>query len=142
MKTILLNNGKLAYCDDIDFEYLNSWTWSWDGKYVQSRTKGQMVRMHELVFERMTGRKAKMVDHVDELTTNNMRDNLRESNKSLNGLNRKAKGFTQIPSGGYRAQLSIRGVRILDKVFRTQQEAEQAYNKAKYDYLNTVGNPA
>jgi len=108
VKKIELTQGQVAIVDDVDFEFLHSWKWyaHWDpalrGYYAvrkeprpEARARGeqrQKIYMHRVVAERMgleiTGLE---IDHIDRMTLNNQRFNLRVATRSQNSMNTRAK---------------------------------------------------
>jgi AP2 domain len=94
MKTIALQNGKVALVDDQDYEHLIQFRWfaaeSKSGKWYVRRNKpggnwiGRQVYMHRQLLD------GSLVDHVDGNGLNNQRANLRIADKQKNGWNRAA----------------------------------------------------
>ena len=76
-----------------------------------------------------------MVDHIDGNGLNNKKTNLRLCNNQQNCMNqkprggRKYKGISKLPSGKYRARVTIDGSHFNLGVFKTEQEAAIAYNE-------------
>jgi hypothetical protein len=57
--------------------------------YISLNVKGRYFYVHRLVYFFHTGRWPELIDHIDCNKSNNRIENLREVNKSQNGLNRK-----------------------------------------------------
>ena len=91
MKKIPLTKGEFALVDDEDFDYLGQWKWHLsDGGYAKrNRLKGEvgssMIRMHRVINKTP---KNLFTDHINGNKLDNRKCNLRNANKSLNGLNR------------------------------------------------------
>lgn len=137
MKTIELTKGFCTMVDDQDFEWLNQFTWcvsdSGNEKFYAYRKNGDTTEyMHRLIGEKLG---YTMIDHKDRNGLNNQRENLRQTTKSKNALNVKHKGYTITPAGNFRAQLKVNGKHVLNKVFKTQAEAQAAYEQMKQVYL-------
>lgn len=91
MKTIELSKqGKykgmyVAIVDDEDYEWLNSYRWCFDGRYVQRRNKKEgHVRMHFMIMNPPDG---KGVDHRNSNGLDNRRINLRICSQWNNSQN-------------------------------------------------------
>ena len=95
MKKIKLTKGKFALVDDEDFEYLNQWRWGVSSSGYARRCqhirlgvnkyKAQYIWMHRLVNDTPNDL---FTDHINRDKLDNRKENLRNTNKSLNGLNR------------------------------------------------------
>lgn len=57
--------------------------------YKKTRVNNKVYYIHQLVFLMHYGYIPKLIDHIDGNTENNVIENLRESNKSLNACNSK-----------------------------------------------------
>ena len=57
--------------------------------YKQLKIFQKLYRLHRVIFLYHYGYMPEIVDHIDNNNTNNLIENLRESNKSLNQWNRK-----------------------------------------------------
>jgi len=147
MKRIKLTKGKYAIVDDEDFEYLNQWKWniSWNGYATRSQhirlgvgkytSKG--VWMHRIINNTP---KNLITDHINMNKLDNRRCNLRDADKSLNGINRgKNKNNTSGCKGVswdswtnmWRAELMIKGNKVrmgrfskLEDAIKVRKEAE------------------
>ena len=78
----------------------------------------------------------KMLDHKNEIKTDNRIDNLRIANNSLNQLNtssNKGYGFNK-NKNLYNMQIILDGVKI-QKYFKTTEEAQEAYLQLKKEHM-------
>lgn len=95
MKEIKLTQGKVAFVDDADFDYLNQFKWC-----LFSQKKGYAIRrdgktnkfMHRELMGDLNGFE---VDHIDRNTLNNTRKNLRHATHSENMQNRRTHGVAK-----------------------------------------------
>jgi HNH endonuclease/AP2 domain len=95
MKTITLTQGKVAFVDDADFEWLSQWKWhalyvkrrdTWyAGRTDCSGPRPRTVRMHRLIMGEPEGIQ---IDHKDGVGLNNQRGNLRLATDSQSNCNR------------------------------------------------------
>lgn len=88
MKTIKLTKGYEAVVDDADFDYLSQFKWCSSHGYAVARIiggNGEQMRMHRLI---LNARENEFVDHIDMNPLNNVRNNLRISDKAQNMRNR------------------------------------------------------
>lgn len=73
--------------DDEDFEYFNQWKWYCTSHGYAARHFGRKILyMHRIINKTPKGF---LTDHIDRITFNNTRKNLRTGDKSLNSINRK-----------------------------------------------------
>jgi len=145
MKRIKLTQGKYALVDDADFEWLNSFKWyaytngfSW---YAQGRKKiynckYKTIKMHRVI---MNYKGKKQIDHIDDNSLNNQRNNLRLATSSQNGMNRgKQKNNTSgykgvsrhIKAEKWQASIKLHKKLIYLGIFKSKKEAKIAYEKA------------
>lgn len=85
--------------------------------YASTRINGECVLAHRFVSEPSCD---ELVDHIDRNKKNNMRSNLRNTNKSVNAYNSKIR--TTNKSG-------VVGVRFRDDTKRWQAEIRRNYEK-------------
>lgn len=95
------------------------------------------IRGHRLAWFLYYGCLPKnQIDHIDGNRLNNKIDNLRDVTNQQNSWNNtKAKGyFWHKPTNKFRAQIGINGKVKYLGFFQTEQEARNAYLKAKETY--------
>lgn len=143
MKTIKLTQQEYAKVDDQDYEWLSQYTWCYSDGYAETKSNGTKQFMHRMVVAKTAygdenTKLPFLVEHDDQDKLNNQRANLLKSNKVRNALNRPARGVSITWNGKYRAQLRVRGVTLLDKVFSSELEASAAYETKKHQVLQTL----
>ena len=144
-KRIPLTQGQFAIVDDDDFQWLNQWKWY--AVWVQSvhsfyaarnirlpdgkRTTEYMAR-RILGLERGDKREA---DHINHVTRDNRRANLRIVTRNQNQHNRREKGYYwNKREKKYAAQISLDGIRRFLGHFDDPADAHAAYLAAKRIY--------
>lgn len=95
------------------------------------------VRLHRLAFFLMGEEVPEQVDHIDRNRTNNKWVNLRGCNSQTNALNRKTRvdntlGVKGVEKRGnsYRARIYLDGKPTYLGLFKTLEEASEAYEEA------------
>ena len=160
MKIIKAINGTEILVDDYDYDNLIQYNW-WIHTYKSgnqyAETGHKPIRMHRLILG-LTDSKI-LVDHKDRNGLNNQRNNLRESTKSTNAMNKLANGAIKYKgvsmriqkqkyfhkgSGEYRyantkdsivARIKLNGVSIrIGSGYKTIEDAALAYNQAAIKY--------
>lgn len=136
MKKIPLRNVKkeiIAYAiiDDEDFDFINQYKWHLsEGYAVRTVNRRDKIQMHNMIYEKILGRKIKfLVDHEDRNKLNNCRNNLREATYIENSLNRSLQ--TNNKSGYSGVTIRKRGNKILYEVF----SGPSTLNNRKYFYI-------
>jgi hypothetical protein len=147
-KEIKLTQGKVAIVDDEDFEYLNQWKWfanKFRGKFYAVRSfrtnkKCSSILMHRIIMNPIKGY---VIDHIDGITLNNLKNNLRICTHGENLRNQKMSvknksGF----KGVYWHKLGKKwavSINIDKKIlylglFTDLKEAAKTYNSAALKY--------
>lgn len=108
--------------------------------YYMIQYKGKSLLVHRIAFLLMTGEwPSNVVDHIDRNKQNNCWVNLRDTDRSVNNLN-KVKANKNNKSGklgvakhgnGWTAQCKYKGKKKHLGLYKTIDEAEQAYLKYK-----------
>lgn len=149
MREILLSQGKIAFVDDEDYEAISAKKWSvvksWNSFYARryERIDGvqTIVYMHRLLANAV---KNQQVDHKDQNTLNNCKDNLRLCSNTENSQNRKKRKtlspkseFKGVrPKGGrFIARIKIDGKDCFLASFKSEVEAAKAYDRAAIQYF-------
>lgn len=107
--------------------------------YVVIRTnitkKLLQIKAHRFIWYLKFKYLPTMIDHIDRCRSNNKLSNLRESNHIENGYNRNDKGYYYNKSERkYKSQIMSNGKSIHLGYFETEEEAREAYLKAKEVY--------
>ncbi len=136
----LKNVDKYVYFDSEDLDIISRYKWTGDKLgntyYASTRINDIRKSMHSILRPDL-----KMVDHKDGDGLNNQRNNLRETNKSTNGMNRlpnqgkkssKFKGvwWDSWAGGRWAAGITLNGKAIKLGRFYDEVEAAQAYDEA------------
>ncbi len=134
MATIPLSKGKWTIIDDDDVLLLSEHKWCFDGRYATRRKQGKKIYLHR---ELLNPPKGFICDHVNGLTLDNRRCNLRVSTYQQNGYNSSGKngklgvkGVCLTASGTYCAFIKYNRRSINLGTFKTIEEAKAAYNGA------------
>ena len=151
MKLIQLTQGQFAMVDDDMFDDLNRYKWFANWHYnsfytvrgVRINGKKKALLMHRVV---MNAQDSDIIDHIDGVTLNNQKSNLRFCTASQNQHNRKInsnnttefKGVS--PNGkGYKAQIQLNGKRTYLGIRDTPEEAYELYKEASKKYHGEFG---
>lgn len=99
--------------------------------------------VHQVIFCMLKGYIPKCIDHIDGNKLNNRIENLRDISFQENTANRCYHNITnklgvlgvhKLPSGMYRAQRMVKGVKYFSKPLPTVEEASKAYKELKSIY--------
>lgn len=147
MKKIELTQNRFAQVDDADYEYINSFRWRFNGRYVSRQENGKTIYMHRQLIETDMPH----IDHINGDGLDNRRDNLRPCTKSQNNQNRrpnsgkKYKGvYFRKDIGRWYAEIKLGSKRKRIGAFDTAEEGAIAYNEVakewfgNFAYLNEV----
>ena len=147
MKRIKLTRGYWATVDDIDYDYLNQYKWSYAGRdnegYAARSTsitlskgkyKGVRYLMHRLILNASSGLE---VDHINGNRLDNRRSNLRlcthreNSRNTYRRNNKRFKGVYYWPrDNNWRAKITVNRKTIHIGYYDTEEMAAKAYDKA------------
>lgn len=117
--------------------------------YVLVGIEGKVYRAHCLAFLYMTGRIPKVIDHIDNVVSNNSWANLREANYFTNGYNslmqsNNTSGVKGVSlnkrTGKWLARIRVNGSRICLGTFEKLSDAEAAIVSARNKYHGEFAN--
>lgn len=118
--------------------------------YLRVHVDGRSYAVHRLIWLWHHGAWPKdQIDHINMCRTDNRIENLRECDISGNCTNQHnprphnqlgVRGVHRLPSGKFRAQTSVRGVKVNLGKFDTAEAAEVAYKKHKEEVLCQMSN--
>lgn len=156
MKEIVTLQGSRVQVDDIDFEYVNQWTWysspkGYVHRIVYVNETREDIALHQVIGARMGISITPSVDHRNRIKTDCRRENLRTADQFEQQGN---KGPNHNNKCGYRGVSKRKGYNkwraILNRVelghYDSPEDAARAYNKealARYGVfakLNEVSN--
>ena len=142
MKEIVLSSGEVCIVDDEDYDFLNQWKWkgikSKSNVYAGRNARGEdgkkwkCILMHRLLLD---AKKGQQVDHVNHMTLDNRRENIRLCNQSQNNANgrgyskraSKYKGVSRNGTG-WVARLKNDGVCIQLGTYKDEEAAARVYD--------------
>ena len=157
MKQIPLTQGQYALVDDADYDWLNQWNWCanlMNGNFYVVRMssmkngKRHIIRMHRQILELEYGDK-RQGDHVNHITLDNQRENLRICTLGQNQMNRVKQPNTSSQFKGvswYKRHKKWRVHIRIDKItkhiglFVSEKEAALAYNEAAKKHYGEFAN--
>jgi hypothetical protein len=152
MKLIPLTRGMHALVDDVDYDYLMQWKWTYlstgyayrqytVGKKSNGKQQLKTILMHRL----LTGTpKGIDTDHINGNRLDNRRHNLRTCTRSQNNANSlvvrgttsKLKGvYLEKRTGRWTSQISVGGRKISLGAYATEEAAHEAYKAASVVYF-------
>jgi hypothetical protein len=149
-KEIKLTKGQFAIVDDDLFEYLNQFKWfaNLQGKKFYARTnipnkkgkRGSML-MHRLILNMLNSKL--QVDHLNHLTLDNRKCNLRictqsENLQNCNKYNNNTSGYKGVTynkiNKKWQASIGVNKAKIYIGSFIDPIDAARAYNEAALKY--------
>ena len=146
MKQIDLTHGQIALVDDEDYDYLMQWNWcatKLHGLYYACRwSKRKKITMHRIV---MNAPQHLFCDHINHITTDNQKQNLRLCTHKENAKNRTGFGKSKylgvgVYDGYYTARCNDSGSRPFLGCFRLETEAAIAYDIAAMKHHGEFAN--
>ena len=148
MKRISLTQGQFAIVDDEFFDQLNEFRWyAYWNKHTKSfyavrhgkkrNCKQYTIYMAREILGLKYGDK-RQTDHIDHVTLDNRKSNLRTVSQNQNQWNRKnPKGYCwDKNTKKYHARITLNGKQISLGYFRMATEAHEVYLNAKKKYHN------
>jgi hypothetical protein len=115
--------------------------------YRNSFIDKTIYRTHRLIWKMHHGNDPHIIDHINLDKLDNRIENLRDVNDSLNVLNVRDSRYTKkFPRGirlhgnKWRARISYKNERYHLGLFKTIEEAQQAYNTKMYELYHTPVN--
>jgi len=152
MKTIPLTQDQVALVDDEDYERLNAYKWfaAKHGHAFYAARRGPNRRLvyahHEILGKPRPGFE---VDHVDGISLNNQRFNLRWVTYSQNQMNQhRIRGRSQYKgvhwikkTEKWQVRIQLDGVRNHLGYFDSEEDAARAYDAASLHYFGEFARP-
>ena len=149
-RIIPLTQGQLAIVDAADYEWLNQWKWFanynkctrsyYAGRQTPRGTPGRQVSvwMHREILGLPRKSDGRLADHINHVTMDNRRSNLRIATCSQNSRNHRRRadnpsGFIgvsfYVPVGKWRARIAFAGRQMHLGYYATCEEAAGVYRK-------------
>lgn len=141
MKEIILTKGKVTLVDDDDYEWLMDYNWHFGAGYacISRVIDGKKIKffMHRMIMDNPDGFQ---VDHINNNTLDNRKNNLRVCSMLQNCYNRRGRHGTSEYKGVHRIERK-KGTRWVASIqyekkkinlgsYDTEIEAAVAYNQA------------
>jgi hypothetical protein len=154
-KEIQLTQGQVAIVDDDMYDYLNQWKWyanKLKGKYYAVRNlrlnkkyAGALL-MHRVIMNPIKGL---VVDHVNGLTLDNRKENLRICTQADNMKNQKLSTNNKTGFRGvswhknkkvFESRIHSNNIRYHLGIYNNSIDAARAYNEAAIKYHGEFAN--
>lgn len=105
--------------------------------YKRVKIGGKIYQAHRVAWFLYFGEWPEgMIDHIDQNKQNNRISNLRICDHSLNRMNtRTTKGFSRFRDK-FQARFKFQGKTVYLGTFETEEQAKEAYQKRKNQYLS------
>ena len=149
MKKVILSSGDVCLVDDDDYDFVNQWRWkpikskknTYAGRNIRGTggKKWGCVLMHRLITDAPDG---KQVDHINHMTLDNRRDNLRlcdqaHNNANSAGYSNRASTYKGVSRNGsnWVARIKKNGVCKCLGTFKTEEAAARVYDVAALEYF-------
>ena len=137
---VTLSAGEIMLCDENDWMKLKNHRWHRDNTtgYARTGVTSKMITFHREIVHVPEGL---VVDHINHNKLDNRKLNLRVVTQSINLLNSKASGITQIK--GYEkwaAQIMINRRHIYLGSYDNKDEAIAVYKGFKENYIKSQTN--
>jgi hypothetical protein len=138
IRHIPLSRGRFAIVDAADYEWLSQYRWTCRGganPYAARSEAGKIIWMHREIMQTPPGM---VCDHIDAVSLNNRRCNLRNCNRGENAANASKrphatscyKGVSwDKRSGKWRAKIKWRGKAYYLGYFAAEIDAARAYDQ-------------
>lgn len=102
-----------------------------DSNYRVIRVDDVLYKTHRLIYLWHHGEMPPEIDHINRCRSDNRIENLRPLTHALNNANNGSRGTTKLPTGKWRAQITVHGENRHLGVFESEPDAHEAYLKAK-----------
>jgi len=143
-KCILALNKGITYCEETGNVYgvngnvlkrKDNQGYICFGIWYEGKT--YLLYAHQFAWYCIYGECIEMIDHKNQIKTDNRKSNLRSATRQINTLNRNSKGYSFDKSKNkWMAQIMINGKNVHLGRFRTKSEAREVYLKKKKELLN------
>ena len=135
MKKISLGGKRYIIVDDSDYKKLSKFDWWFDGRYACREIKNKKVYLHRIILNYPSDE----VDHINRNKLDNRKENLRSVTRSVNCLNKNAKGVSwHKPYKKWRARICVIGKEKFLGYFKTYNEARTVYLDYKSKLINYI----
>ena len=130
-------NNEMFYFDKDDYKNINEYYWYINKGYVMTYLKGKIVQMHRFVMGLSNYNGKKVIDHINHITYDNRKENLRICTQKQNSYNNsKAIGICFDKSRNkWVAVIRVNGKNKNLGRFCTKEEALNAREKAVNEYF-------